>query len=643
MPATGEPQERICFGEFELDVRTRELQKNGERFDLQEQPFLVLTTLLEQPGQLVTRQELIKRLWAGDTFVDFEHSLNKAVKRLREALHDSAEQPQFIETLPRRGYRFIGTVAAPRPPSRESEEQRATGNPFPLLAGVLRWRFAAISGLALSVAALVIALWIGDRRGHSAETASIRSLAVLPLENLSGDPSQDYLADGMTDELITSLGQISALRVISRTTAMQYKEGHKPLPQIARELSVDVVVEGSLVRSGDRLRIDAQLIDATADKQFWAHSFEGDLHDILGLENQVASAVAEEIRIKVTPTERTQLADTRQMDPRASEAFFKGGAALEINSLESQRIALQFFQQAVQIDPRFARAYVGVAKSYNYLAGWGGFAKGNGIAVGEATGAADSAIAKALELDPGLGEAYEERAWTIMKFRWDFPSAEAGFRRALEIDPSAASAHDGLSEVLLLEGRFDEALREMKLAEELDPLSLVVNTDYCRVLQFTRHDDLAVVQCDATVRLGPNYSYAMFETAQLHERKGDYSEGHRLWCKVGGCDRSFLAMVDEIHGAPGVTGAFDTWLKKQKHPPEAFFLARAYAGLHRKDQAFAWLEKAYELHSDVAAMCFVGVDPDFDQLHSDPRFDAFLHRVGLPPQPKMIADGHAHE
>jgi TolB-like protein/DNA-binding winged helix-turn-helix (wHTH) protein len=393
MPETGRAQERICFGEFELNVRTRELQKNGERFDLQEQPFLVLTALLEQPGQLVTREELIKRLWAGDTFVDFEHSLNKAVKRLREALQDSAEQPQFIETLPRRGYRFIGTVAAARPPSREPEERQAPGKSATLPAEVLRRRAAAISGLVLLVAVLAIAFWIEDRRVHMPGMAPIRSLAVLPLENLSGDPSLDYLADGMTDELITSLGQISALRVISRTTAMQYKNAHKPLPQIAKELSVDAVVEGSLVCSEDRLRIDAQLIDATADKHFWARSFDGDLRDILGLQNQVASAVAEEIRIEVTPKERTQLADTRQMDPRASEAFFKGGAALEINSLESERIALQFFEQAVQIDPRFARAYVGVAKSYNYLAGWGGFAVGNGIAVGEATRAADSAIA----------------------------------------------------------------------------------------------------------------------------------------------------------------------------------------------------------------------------------------------------------
>ncbi len=638
-----EAQDRICFGEFELSLRTRELQKNGERFDLQEQPFLVLTALLERPGQLVTREELIKRLWAEDTFVDFEHSLNKAVKRLREALHDSAEKPQFIETLPRRGYRFIGTVAAARPPSLEPEQHQTPGKTSALSSGSLRWRVTLISGLVLFVAVVLIVLWVGGRRGDARAGAPIRSLAVLPLENLSGDSSQDYLADGMTDELITSLGQISALRVISRTTAMQYKNAHKPLPQIAKELNVDAVVEGSMVCSGDRVRIDAQLIDAAADKHFWARSFDGDLRDVLGLQNQVASSVAQEIRIEVTPKERTQLADTRQMDPRASEAFFKGGVALEINSLESERIALELFKQAVQIDPRFARAYVGVAKSYNYLAGWGGFAMGNGIAVGEATRAADSAIAKALELDPGLGEAYEERAWTMMKFRWDFPSAEAGFRRALQLDANAASAHDGLSFALLIEGRFDEALREIKLAEELDPLSLVINSDYCRLLQYARHDDLAVAQCDATVRLGPDYSYAIFETAQLHERKGDYSEGRRLWCKLlGGCDTSFLAMVDEIHGAPGVNGAFDAWLKKQKHPPEAFFLARAYAGLHRKDQAFAWLERAYELHSDMFNMSFVGIDPDFDPLRSDPRFDAFLYRVGLPAQPKTIANSRAN-
>jgi serine/threonine-protein kinase len=263
---------------------------------------------------------------------------------------------------------------------------------------------------------------------------------------------------------------------------------------------------------------------------------------------------------------------------------------------------------------------------------------GNGIPVGEATAAADSAIAKALELDPGLGEAYEERAWTSLKFRWDFPSAEAGFRHALELEPGAVSAHDGLSVALLIQGRTDEALREVKLARDIDPLSLIINTDYCRILQYAHRDDLALQQCDATVRLGPTYNYAIFMTAQLHERKGDYAEGHRLWrTEMGGCDTYCLAMVDEIHGAPGVAGAFDAWLKRRKNPPEAFFLARAYAGLHRKDQAFEWLEKAYELHSDVYDMAFLELDPDFDSLHSDPRFDAFLRRIGLPLPPQKTA------
>jgi len=311
----------------------------------------------------------------------------------------------------------------------------------------VRRRVAVVLGIAVVVAAVVMAaFWAQAPRGHASPGPPIRSLAVLPLINLSDDSSQEYLADGMTVELITDLGQISALRVISQTTAMQYKNAHNPLPQIAKELDVDAVVEGSVLCSGDQIRIAVQLVEAGDDKQLWTGSYEGDREGVLGLQNQVAGAVAEEIRIKLTPKEKTHLADTRQMDPRASEAFFKGGAALDVNNLASVRIALQFFEQTVQIDPHFARGYVGVAKSYNYLAGWGGFAAGNGIAVGEATGAADSAIAKALELDPGLGEAYEERAWTIMKFRWDFPSAEAGFRQALELEPSAPSVYDGLSE-----------------------------------------------------------------------------------------------------------------------------------------------------------------------------------------------------
>ena len=333
----------------------------------------------------------------------------------------------------------------------------------------------------LTAAASLVALRIRSRSESAAPAEPIRSLAVLPLENLSGDPSQDYVADGMTSELITDLAQIKALRVISQTTAMQYRNAHKPLPEIAKELQVDAVIEGTVMRANDQVQIAARLVDATRDKQLWADSYSGNLGDILGLENQVAATVAERMRIQLSPHERTQLAQGRPVDPRAQDAYFEGNAASQPNTPEAWKKALPFFEQAAQLDPHFARAYVAIGRSYNFL-GDSAYHSDTGVVAGEAISGADSAIAKALELEPELGEAYGERAWTALKFRWDFQSGEAGFRRALELEPGAPDAHDGLAYALVAQGRFDEGLREIGLAEELDPLSLVVNTDYCRWL-----------------------------------------------------------------------------------------------------------------------------------------------------------------
>jgi TolB-like protein/DNA-binding winged helix-turn-helix (wHTH) protein len=662
MLETAHPRDRICFGEFKLDLSTRELQKNGEKFDLPEQPFLVLTALLERPGQLVTRDELIKRLWPDDTFVDFEQSLNKAVKRLRAALQDSPEEPHFIETLPRRGYRFIGRIAPAPPPSPEPQERQVARKAAGAPADRLRQLVVLVSGFALLVAVIVLAFWVADRHDHTSHGPPIRSLAVLPLENLSGDPSQDYLADGMTDDLITSLGQIGALRVISRTTAMQYKNAHKSLPQIAKELNVDAVVEGSLLRSGDRLRIDAQLIEASADRQLWARSYEGDLRDILGLQNQVASAVAQQIRIKLSPQEKSQLADTRQVDPHAYEALLKGYFFDQQLTPQGEQKSLQYFQQAAELDPHFARAYVGIARSYDILANW------QALPAAEAASAADAAEAKALELEPDLGEAYAGRAWTLMMHHWDFPGAESDFRHALELDPGNSTSHEGYAFYLVATGQFDEGLEEAKRSRALDPLNPVVNLDYCRVLRYARRYDDAMTQCKATLELGPNQWPTLALMARLYEETGAYREAHEILAKLGDCAadrtrksgvvsistnfppnssrmegqlRRCFAMWDELYKVPGSAGAFDAWLKAQKTLPDAFFLATANAALGRNDQALAWLEKAREQRADLE-MTFLAVDPSLDRLRSDPRFDAFLHRVGLPPQPKIMADRRAN-
>ncbi len=430
---------------------------------------------------------MIDAVWNGAFVTD--HVLNRAIGQLRRQLADDPKEPRYVETVPTLGYRFIAdveadtaeadptplradSVSSPRPPSDETipvPDTRPIQTPVPIHP---RRGMGIAAGIALVLILAIVTFWAVRRRSHASGTRPIQSLAVLPLDNLSGDASQQYLADGMTEELITSLGRISSLRVISQTTAMQYKGAHKPLPQIARELNVDAIVEGSVLRSGDKIRIAAQLVEAPAEKQLWAQTYEGDMHDVLGLQNQVASAVAEQIRIKLTPMERTQLADGQNVNPAAYEALLKGNYFFRQVSPETTRKSLQYFQQAVKLDPKFARAYVGIARTYNFL--------GQGeVPVGEATAAADSATAKALELQPDLDEAYAERGWTLLFYHWDFPGAARDFRHALELNPGSEDAHEGYGDYLVVTGQFDDGLKELKKARDLDPLSPFLSTDYC--------------------------------------------------------------------------------------------------------------------------------------------------------------------
>jgi TolB-like protein len=464
-------------------------------------------------------------------------------------------------------------------------------------------------------------------RTRHASIRSIQSLAVLPLENLSGDASEQYLADGMTDELITSLGRLGALRVISQTTSMQYKNAHKPLPEIARELNVDAVVEGSVLRSGNNVRIAAQLVEALGEKQLWAETYQGNMHDVLGLQSQVASAVAEHIRIKLTARETTQLADTQNVNPAAYEALLRGNYFFRRNSQETTRKSLQYFQQAVKLDPTLARAWVGIARSYNFL--------GEGdVSPGEATAAADSAVAKALELQPELDEAYAERGWTLLFYHWDFPGAEQDFRHALELNPGSEDAHEGIGDYFMVTGRFDQGIAEFERARELDPLSPFLLSDYCLFLDFARRNDEALHQCLASLELDPTFQWGQWTTVHDYFDEGEFAKANEMLKRTGDCDAACVAMLDETHGAPGKSGAFDSWLRSQKAPPDHLFLAISYAGLGRKDQAFAELEKAYEVRAEPHGLTYVPIDPQFDSLRSDPRFDVFLRRAGLPPQPR---------
>jgi TolB-like protein/DNA-binding winged helix-turn-helix (wHTH) protein len=397
---------RYRFGVFELDLRAGELRKHGLRVRLQEQPFQVLAALLEHPGEVVTREEIQKKLWPADTFVDFDHGLNKTINKIREALGDSAESPRFVETVARRGYRFLAEVkvvdAAPvrsselatQPePSAETRERPdpavkpTTPKPVP-------------PSLTLKISAFIVLLVMASLAtwklySWKRPSTIIRSLAVLPLESLSSDASQDYFADGMTDELISDLGQISALRVISRTSVMGYKHARKPLPQIARELNVDAVVEGTVLRSGDRVRITAQLIEGSTDKHLWSQSYEGELRETLALQSKVARAIADQIRINLNPREQAALKNARVVNPQAYESYLKGRYFWNKRTADGLKVALAYFNQAIEQDPKYAQSYSGLADTYALLGDW----QYAVMTPKEAFPKAKAAASKALEFD----------------------------------------------------------------------------------------------------------------------------------------------------------------------------------------------------------------------------------------------------
>jgi TolB-like protein/tetratricopeptide (TPR) repeat protein len=563
----------VRFGEFELDQNAGELCRDGSKIRLQEQPLQILRILLEQPGRVVPREELQKRIWPSDTFVDFDHGINNAIKRLREALSDTAETPRYVETLPRRGYRFIGKIER--------------------------------------------------------ETPKFRSLAVLPLENLSRDPEQEYFADGLTEALITSLAKVSALRVVSRTTAMRYKGAHRPLPEIARELQVDGIVEGTVLRSGERVRISAQLIEARTDMHLWAESYERDLRDMLTLHSEVARAIAKEIQITLTPREQMQLGASRSVDPEGYEAYLKGRHHWNKRTPVEVKKGAEYFQQAVEKDPTYAAAYAGLADIAG-IAGFYGFASPT-----EGCGRAKAAARKSLEIEE-TAEARASLGWAIMHYDWDFLVAEKEFRRAFELNPRYATAHQWYGHCLGYMGRFDESFAELKHAIQLEPLSLIINTSYAGLLWLARRWDQAIEQCQKTLELDANFQPAQWILGQAYDSKGIPEAAIALLQKLVKASGGAVIYLTRLGHAYATAGRSDEARRVVRQLQEfskqgyvmAYWMAYVFTNLNEKDEAFRWLEKAYEERS--AWMAFFKMDPWFDDLRSDPRFQDLLRRMNFP-------------
>ena len=632
---------RLRFGVFELDLRAGELRKHGLRVRLQEQPFQVLAMLLENHGEVVTREELQKKLWPADTFVDFDHGLNKAINKIREALSDSAESPRFVETVARRGYRFLAEVKIADAAHVDSSElasqapHAAEGRDGPDAPGKLEMPKRLLPSLAWKISAFALLLLMGSLAAwklHSWKGPSpvIRSLAVLPLESLSNDASQDYFTDGMTDELISYLGQISELRVISRTSVMAYKHARKPLPQIARELNVDAVVEGTVLRSGDQVRITAQLIEASSDKHLWSQSYEGELRDTLALQSKVARAIADQIRINLNPKEQAALKNVKVVNPQAYESFLKGRYFWNKRTADGLKMALAYFNQAIAEDPKYAQAYSGLADTYALMGDW----QYAVMTPKEALPKAKAAAIKALELDSALGEAHNSLAFCLDGFDWDFDSAGKEFRRAIELNAGYATAHHWYAWHLSLLGRYDEAIAEMRKAENLDPLSLVINADLAELLVLAHSYDESILQSRKTIEMDPNFGLAHNQLAQAYLQKQMNDEAVAELQKavqLSGGSPTCIANLGRAYVASGKRSEAEKLLsdlKKRSNPSHSLAseIAVIYVALGDTNQAITWLEQGYEERFNPGVLLRSGFDP----LRSDPRFEDLVRRIGLP-------------
>lgn len=619
----------IRFGSFELDVYAGEMRKRGTRLPIQGLPLQILGILAARPGEVVTREELRNRLWPADTFVDFDHSIRNAVARLREALDDSAETPRYVETLPRRGYRFIGQVETAPPATSQSAGTLSEAKPQRVL--ITRRRLAYLGMGVLGLAMVLVVTNPGGRRERlldRIESPRIQSLAVLPLANLSHDPEQDYFADGMTEALIADLAQVSALRVISRTSVMHYKGTDKILPQIARDLNVDAVIEGTVQRSGNRVQVTAQLVRAQTDAPEWAKRYERDARDVLVMQSELAQAIVGEIKVHLTPQERRHLARARTIDPDAYNAYLLGDYHSRKLNPTALAKGIEYFQEAIRIDPNYAQAYAGLATAYIERDVWGS------LGIGKTADLVRATTLKALELDGELAEAHVLLGEIHFQYDWDWQSTEKEYKRAIELNPNLAYAYVRYAFYLQAMRRHEEALTAVHRAVELDPLSVSNICDEGRILYRARQYANAVARYQRALELDPGFSPALGRIAEAYEQLGKFDEAlgsvrklmqnstdrrvglrqlGRIYARMGR-RREALEIVRTIEKDNTVGGA-------------EFGLAAIYSALGDRDHAMAALEKGIQSRSLLA---FVFVDPQLDALRSDPRFQELLRRAGLP-------------
>jgi TolB-like protein/DNA-binding winged helix-turn-helix (wHTH) protein/Tfp pilus assembly protein PilF len=622
MQAPSPPTGIVRFGVFQLDLKARELHKAGIKVKLQDQPFRVLALLIDRAGQVVTREELQQKVWPTDVYVAFDQGLNNAIKKVRDALGDSAESPRFIETVARHGYRFVAPLSpVPGSPSKPPFRFgfRSLRNPW--IAVMAAFFFAAL------------AYWAWQGAAMRARTPSEKViLAVLPFDNLSHDADQEYFSDGLTEEMITQLGKLNPerLTVIARGSVAKYKDSRLAVNEIGRELHADYLVQGSVRRASDRVRISVQLIQVRDQTDLWAESYDRELKDILALQDSVTRTIANQIHITLTPGQQTRLASRASLDTEAYEAYLKGRYYWNKRTADGLQKALIYFQQAIIKDPAYGAAYSGLADCNSGLA-WHGFKS-----PAEALPQANAAALKAIEIDPQSAEAHASLG-LVLDHRWDWVGAEAEFKHALKLDPRYANAHHWYGDNLSVLGRHGEALREAKEALELDPLNLMIGTWVGLRYYLARKYDLAIEQGRNTVELDTNFAAAHLLLGENYLQKGLPEQGLaelQTAASLSGNSPLYLAQVavaQALAGNKPEALRFIAQLQAVSNDRyvSPYGLAQIYAALSDKEQSFKWLQIAYD--DRAVWMSYLAVDPLFDGLRGDLRFQNLLRRIRLLP------------
>jgi len=643
----------VRFGPFELDLRTCNLTRKGRQERLGVQPARLLVLLVERRGELVTREELRSQLWPDDTFGDFDHGLNNAVNRLRDALGDSAASPRYIQTAPRRGYRFIADVEVVAPvrvgetdasmpsesttggeretaavPDVEKPDASDRREPAVVTFAGQTWYRRPGWMLALIIPFLLLFAFLFKLRTHKSDpSAPIRSLAVLPLQNLSGNPNEEYFADGMTEEVIGRLSMIRGLRVASRTSVMQFKGTQLSAPEIAHKLGVDALVEGSVVREGNRIRVHAQLIRGSTDEHFWSESYDRELGDALTLESDVARSIARKVEVTVSGEEHARLVAAHPVSPEAYESYLQGMFAKGNSRAEAEK-RIAWFDDAIKKDPAFAQAYVGLASAYGTLG-----TVFVGAPASETRPKVINAARKALELDPDLAEAHVLLANIYMR-QWKWAEADAEYRRALDLNPNDSAAYLGFSDWLLCHGRMEEALAWARRARDLDPLGPSGHAVAWTLLNARRYDeairefrDVLAVRPDDRFPLWP-LGWALICNHQAEEAIPVLEKAVSVTNRSPGVISALIwAYAHAGRRADALRLLGELKKRQQTGYVPAGALVDAYLGLGDNDEAFAWFERAYEEQSNI--LIYIKVFPLYDPLRSDPRFQDLVRRVGL--------------